>query len=265
MPAVSAAPILGTGGPGLRVLAVDDEAGALENLSRALRADPRVARVWAVTDATAALRLLRDTEVDGVFLDIGLPGLDGMELARLLTRFAVPPAIVFVTALADRALEAYDLGVVDYVRKPATGERLAESVRRVAACRLSQPAPVLLPAADGAGDVTVPVELGGTTRLVPRSAIRWVQAQGDYARLHTVSGSHLVRLPLAALADRWADAGFLRTHRSYLVQLAAVTELRLAGGGYVVIVDGHELPVSRRHAREVKDRLVRAAKQGWHR
>jgi DNA-binding LytR/AlgR family response regulator len=114
-------------------------------------------------------------------------------------------------------------------------------------------------------DPTIPVELAGTTRLLPRSSVRWVEAQGDYARLYTADASHLVRVSLATLAERWADAGFVRIHRSYLVQLKLITELRLTGNGYVVIVDNRELPVSRRHTRELKDKLVRAAKQDWNR
>ena len=109
------------------------------------------------------------------------------------------------------------------------------------------------------------MELAGVTRLLPRSSVRWVEAQGDYARLHTTGGSHLVRVPLATLAEQWAEAGFVRIHRSYLVQIRLIGELRLTNSGYVVIVDGAELPVSRRHTRELKDRLVRAAKQGWQR
>ncbi|GAB7041198.1 MULTISPECIES: LytR/AlgR family response regulator transcription factor [Catenuloplanes] len=247
----------------LRVLAVDDEPPALDELAYLLRTDPRVARVHTAGDATEALRLLRDTDVDAVFLDIRMPGLDGMELARVLRRFARPPAIVFVTAYDDGAVDAFDLGVTDYVRKPVRTERLAESLRRVAEARV-------IPAQRGAlarseDDPTIPVELAGTTRMLPRSAVRWVEAQGDYARLHTADGSHLVRVPLATLAERWADAGFVRIHRSYLVQLRLIAELRLANSGYVVVVDGTELPVSRRHTRELKDRLVRAAKQDWNR
>ena len=100
---------------------------------------------------------------------------------------------------------------------------------------------------------------------IARSSVLWVEAQGDYARLHTADGSHLVRVSLATLAERWADAGFVRIHRSYLVQLRLITELKLTGGGYVVAVGKQELPVSRRHTRELKDRLVRAAKQSWSR
>ncbi|HEU4348838.1 MAG TPA: LytTR family DNA-binding domain-containing protein [Actinoplanes sp.] len=245
-------------GVSLVVLAVDDEPPALDELAYLLNADDRVAHVHRAGDATEALRVLRDTEVDAVFLDIRMPGLDGMELARILRRFAHPPAVVFVTAYDDGAVDAFDLGVTDYVRKPVRAERLAESLRRVAGLRAA-PAPSARPV----DEPTIPVELAGTTRMLPRSSVRWVEAQGDYARLHTADASHLVRVSLATLAERWADAGFVRIHRSYLVQLRLVAELRLTQSGYVVAVDGTELPVSRRHTRELKDRLIRAAKHDW--
>ncbi|GIF25039.1 DNA-binding LytR/AlgR family response regulator [Actinoplanes tereljensis] len=243
----------------LVVLAVDDEPPALDELAYLLNADGRVAHVHRAGDATEALRVLRDTEVDAVFLDIRMPGLDGMELARILRRFARPPAIVFVTAYDDGAVDAFDLGVTDYVRKPVRAERLGESLRRVAGSRLTA-----TPAPTAPGDEpAIPVELAGTTRMLPRSSVRWVEAQGDYARLHTSDASHLVRVSLATLAERWADAGFVRIHRSYLVQIRLISELRLTNSGYVVAVDGVELPVSRRHTRELKDRLIRSAKHDW--
>ena len=183
--------------------------------------------------------MLRDTDVDAVFLDIRMPGLDGMELARVLRRFARPPAIVFVTAYDDGAVDAFDLGV-DRLRAQAGTRRAA---RRVAApgARLAGLVPTPPGGAGRRGrqdDPTIPVELAGTTRMLPRSAVRWVEAQGDYARLHTADGSHLVRVSLATLAERWADAGFVRIHRSYLVQLRLIAELRLTDSGYVVVVDG---------------------------
>ena len=243
----------------LVVLAVDDEPPALDELAYLLNADDRVTHVHRAGDATEALRVLRDTEVDAVFLDIRMPGLDGMELARILRRFAHPPAIVFVTAYDDGAVDAFDLGVTDYVRKPVRAERLGESLRRVVGLQAASAAPANRPV----DEPTIPVELAGTTRMLPRSSVRWVEAQGDYARLHTVDASHLVRVSLATLAERWADAGFVRIHRSYLVQLRLVAELRLTPSGYVVAVDSTELPVSRRHTRELKDKLIRAAKHDW--
>jgi len=249
----------------LRLLAVDDEPPALDELAYLLRADPRVSVVHMAGDAAGALRVLRDNDVDAVYLDIRMPGLDGMELARVFGRFARPPTVVFVTAYDDRAAEAFDLGVADYVRKPVRADRIGESLRRVLAARLVPAHPAVASRREREDDPTIPVELGGTTRMLPRSSVQWVEAQGDYARLHTVDGSHLVRIPLATLAERWADAGFVRIHRSYLVQLHLIGELRMTNNGYVVLVGGQELPVSRRHTRELKDRLVRAAKQTWSR
>src|SRR5436190_12502370 len=218
----------------LRVLAVDDEPPALDELAYLLRADPRVATVNTASDVADAFRVLRDNDVDAVFLDIRMPGLDGMELARVLGRFARPPAVVFVTAYDDRAAEAFDMGVVDYVRKPIQADRIAESLRRVLASRLVPSHPAVAGAREQQDDPAIPVELAGTTRMLPRSSVQWVEAQGDYARLHTADGSHLVRVSLASLAERWAEAGFVRIHRSYLVQLKLIGELRLTNNGYVV-------------------------------
>jgi DNA-binding LytR/AlgR family response regulator len=86
--------------------------------------------------------------------------------------------------------------------------------------------------------------------------VRYVEAQGDYARLHTATGSHLLRTSLAVLEERWADAGFVRIHRSVLVSLAHVDEMRLIDGHTTLRVGRDELPVSRRHTRELRDRLV---------
>jgi DNA-binding LytR/AlgR family response regulator len=285
------------GSGGLVVLAVDDEKPALDELEYLLKQDQRIGTVLTAGNANDALRMLsgrerhrdntpgvpqgqlpvhpitgapiaRSTDVDVVFLDIRMPGLDGLELARVFSTMLVPPAVVFVTAHDDRAVDAYEVGAVDYLLKPLRSERLRSSLDRILSSR------VVASNESGAGDggpgddEVIPVELAGTTKLVPRSAVRYVEAQGDYARLHTNDNkSHLVRIPLSVLEDRWRDAGFVRIHRSYLVSLPLVTELRLSGSGYVVRIgsgpETAELPVSRRHTRELKDRLVRATKQAW--
>ncbi|MEV0250517.1 LytTR family DNA-binding domain-containing protein [Nocardia sp. NPDC050712] len=255
----------------LRVLAVDDEKPALDELVYLLRAQPGVGEIHEAADATSALRELRAHPVDAVFLDINMPGLDGMELAGILSEFANPPAVVFVTAHDDRAVAAFDLGATDYLLKPLREARLAEAVRRIAgnrgaAAESSTPAPEQ-PRTDP--NEVIPVELGGVTTLVPRSSVSWVEADGDYARLHTSDGSHLVRIPLSALESRWEDAGFLRVHRSYLVALRLVTGLRTVGTGTVVCLraEGNaaavELPVSRRQVRELKQRLINGPRQTW--
>ncbi|WP_405495052.1 LytR/AlgR family response regulator transcription factor [Streptomyces sp. NBC_00096] len=105
----------------------------------------------------------------------------------------------------------------------------------------------------------IAVELGGVTRFVPIADIAYVEAQGDYARLHTDEGSHLVRIPLATLEERWAARGFVRIHRRHLVALGRIDELRLDSGTTTVRVGSAELQVSRRHARELRDLLMRRA------
>jgi DNA-binding LytR/AlgR family response regulator len=164
----------------------------------------------------------------------------------VLRQFRQPPAVVFVTAHAVHAVEAFDLHAVDYLLKPVPEERLRDAIGRVRD-----------EAVTGDPDEQVPVELGGVTRFVRRSDVRYASAQGDYVRLHTPSGNPLVRMPLSALEQRWADAGFVRVHRSILVALAHVEELRLSGSRPTVVVDGAELPVSRRHLPEVRGLLRR--------
>jgi DNA-binding LytR/AlgR family response regulator len=251
----------------LRVLAVDDEKPALEELLYLLRADPRVRSAEGATDATEALRRISraldagpdgEDAIDVVFLDIHMAGLTGLDVARLLAGFAKPPLIVFVTAHEGFAVQAFDLKAVDYVLKPVRRERLAEAVRRVddLAGQGAAPAPAPAVTVDSTAD-QIPVELGGVTRFIPIDAIAYVEAQGDYARLHTDEGSHLVRIPLSTLEERWAARGFVRIHRRHLVALGRIDELRLDAGTTTVRVGGAELSVSRRHARELRDLLMR--------
>lgn len=238
------------------VLVVDDEPPALGELAYLLDHDPHVGRVFPAVDGTQALRLLEDERVEVVFLDIRMPGLSGLDLARVLSKFREPPAVVFVTAYDDHAVAAFEVGAVDYVMKPFRPDRVAEAVRRATeAVRGVQAAA----AAPGQDDETIPVELGGVTRFIRRGDIRYVEAQGDYARLHTRDGSHLVRVPLAALEERWSGAGFVRIHRSHLVSLSHVEEIRVEGGRCAVRVGDDVLMVSRRHARELRDLLIRRA------
>ncbi|AZM88191.1 LytTR family DNA-binding domain-containing protein [Streptomyces sp. W1SF4] len=268
----------------LRVLAVDDEKPLLEELLYLLRSDPRVRSAEGASDATEALRrITRAVEsgpdgpdaIDVVFLDIQMAGLTGLDIARLLAGFARPPLIVFVTAHEGFAVQAFDLKAVDYVLKPVRPERLAEAVRRARELlarpvreprpepeRAAVPAPRRTPGAAPAVERApeqIAVELGGVTRFVAIAAIAYVEAQGDYARLHTDEGSHLVRIPLSTLEERWAARGFVRIHRRHLVALARIDELRLDAGTTSVRVGAAELQVSRRHARQLRDLLMRQA------
>ncbi|MFI9810793.1 LytR/AlgR family response regulator transcription factor [Saccharothrix variisporea] len=269
---------------GLLVLAVDDEAPGLSEIKYLLESSPHIRRVLTAFDAAEALRILRgdyDVEVmdrtragrppvDAVFADINMPGLSGTDLARVLGAFRAPPALVFVTGVEhSEAVVAFEVGALDFVTKPINEDRINKAISRVvdrvSATPAAQPEPAPQEPAD---EEVIPVELGGTIKLVPRATVRYVEAQGDYARLHTNDGqSHLVRIPLAQLEERWENAGFVRIHRSFLVALPLVTELRMTSNGYAVVIGSgetaKELPVSRRHTRELKERIVRPPKSSW--
>lgn len=291
-------PVSAGGGPaaaGLVVLAVDDEAPALDEISYLLRGDPRVGTILTAGNAAQALALLSRTDADApipdaVLLDIAMPGWDGVDLARVLSGLPRPPAVAFLSAHDNRAVEAYEIGAVDYLLKPVRAARLAEAVTRFCAARDAsaqadrratdarrdrdrpeRPAGTNGRAAAGNGpagdDVMIAVDLAGSTRFVPRSAVCWAEAQGDYARLHVAGGgSHLIRTPLAVLQEEWAPAGFVRVHRGYLVALSRIVELRSVDGGYRILVSGQpavaDLPVSRRHLRTLRQQLLAGRRPG---
>jgi DNA-binding LytR/AlgR family response regulator len=239
----------------LRALVADDEEPALNELVYLLERDPRIGSIQTASNGADALKILQGADLDVVFCDIKMPGLDGIDLAKVLANFKNPPQIVFVTAYDEHAVAAFELDATDYVMKPVRADRLAQAVRRVIGAGTPTAAP---PQADTTDDETIPVELAGVTRFVQRSTVRYVEAQGDYARLHTGQNSHLVRIPLSTLEERWRDAGFTRIHRSTLVALAHVDEMRVDGGRCAVRVGDDWLPVSRRHTRELRDLLVRS-------
>lgn len=256
----------------LVAIAVDDEKPGMEMLKHRLESNRYIGHIFEAVDASEALRIISAEHplltkrrnaglpaVDVVFADINMPGLTGMEMARVFAALNPAPLLVFVSGHGDEAVNAFDLGAVDYVLKPYEQPRIDKAIDRVRTkLRERYGAPQEDRAAPN-DDEVIPVELAGTTKLIPRSQVRWVEAQGDYARLFTTDGSsHLVRIPLAQLEERWGKAGFVRIHRSYLVALRLITELRMGQGGYQVVIGNEEklLPVSRRHTRELKDRLT---------
>ncbi len=273
--------------PGLRVLAVDDEPPALGELAYLLEHSEGVAQVTPKGSAADALAALQSTDFDAVFLDIRMPGIDGLALAGILTRFAAPPPVVFVTAYDNHAVDAFEVAAVDYLLKPIRAERLALALTRVHSALESRRAaadhqreggvpagPVAgslagsaapeAPAADAVAaplgppaDETIVVELGGVTRYLRRSDVVYVEAQRDYVRLCTRTGGHLVRIPLASLEERWEPAGFVRVHRRFLVNSSFVEALRsVAGRVSVDLGAGQSVPVSRRFTPEVRAALV---------
>ena len=249
------------------VLIADDERPVLDELELLLGRDSRVGRIWRASSGSEAVRLLAEQMVDAAFLDIHMPGLSGFDLARAMSRFNAPPAIVFVTADEAGAVEAFDFRAVDFILKPIRRERLHRAVGRVLAERGSggasgasgaggAPAASAAAAPEVIADETIPVRVGNVMRVVHRSDVRWVHAQGDYSRLVTDTDSHLIRESISDLELRWADAGFIRVHRSYLVARNAITTMKLIGSHPSLTVAGEEIPVSRRSISVVREAIL---------
>jgi DNA-binding LytR/AlgR family response regulator len=235
-------------------LAVDDERPALDDLARVLRAHEDVEAVECAESGQEALQALASAAYDAVFLDVRMPGLDGVELARVLRRFASPPALVFVSAYESAAVEAFELRAVDYLMKPVSRARLDEALDRVRGHEPEEPPPTRVPADEV---VAVDAARGGGTRLVPRSEVLYLQAHGDYVRVVTADARYLMRGRLGDLERRWEPYGFHRVHRGYVVNLRRVVELRpqLNGTAELVLADGSRVPIARREVADLRRRL----------
>jgi DNA-binding LytR/AlgR family response regulator len=238
-------------------LVVDDEAPARDELVYLLHTFPVIDPVHVARNSNDALRCLQERRYDVVFLDVRMPSLNGIELAHVLRRFAAPPAIVFVTAYEEYAVRAFEVRASDYLLKPVSRARLGAALDRALHCARNEPK---VPAQEEDSLPVIPVETTGRIRLIDRLQVCWVEAEGDYARLHIVDGSmHLVRIPISHLEEKWSAHGFIRIHRGHLVPVRHITEFAAVGGNHTVVVAGRVLPVSRRHAREVRDRFLHAA------
>ena len=249
---------------GLAVLAVDDEPRALADVKRLLETSAAVDRVATATSAKEALVYLSGGKYDALFLDVQMPEIEGMALARLLRRFADPPAVVFLTGHPDAAVEAFEVQALDFLVKPVSRERLDEALQRVTERVRETPA-----GANGGGGngaeagasrpdvVAVDNPKGGGKRLVRLETIQAAQANGDYARIICDDGRFLLRTPLTQLEKEWTPAGFARVHRAYLVNLSHAVELRAQQNGTAVLVlrDGTEIPVARRNVAALRRRL----------
>lgn len=266
--------------PKLRVLAVDDERPALEDLGRLLEGSAAVSEVVLADGGGSALRRLAEDSFDVVFLDVRMPELDGLALADVLSRFADPPALVFVSAYEDGAVGAFehDLRPLDYLMKPVSRNRVEQALQRALASAEAGVGAAGLAGAGGLvgagagergdGGTTLPVgttdeiipvahQRGGATRLLQRSAILYVKAEGDYVRIHADSGRYLVRAALSDIEQRWGRYGFVRVHRSYVANLHRAVEIRpeLGGAVTVVLADGSNVPVARRQVADLRRRL----------
>ena len=247
---------------GLTVLAVDDEQTQLSDLARLLRDFPGVEEVECADGGHDALVKASGQAFDAIFLDVRMPDLDGLMLARVLKRFSNPPHIVFVSAYDTAAVDAFELRAVDYLRKPVSRRRVEEALERVSAARRY--------GEDGAGaedpSARTPSEhdmvaalssRNGSIRLVPRSEILYAQAHGDFVRIVTGEGRYLLRATLTELERRWEPFGFLRVHRGFVANLKQAIELRpqLGGTAELVLPGERTVPVARRQVAELRQLL----------
>jgi DNA-binding LytR/AlgR family response regulator len=249
---------------GLTILAVDDEHTPLEDLARLLRSFPAVHEVECAFGGHDALLKASSQAYDAIFLDVRMPDLDGVELGRVLRRFASPPQLVFVSAYDGAAVDAFELRALDYLRKPVSRRRLEEALERVSAAvetgETHSNGNGHRSHAASSGEiemVAVSAARGGSTRLINRGSILYVQSHGDFVRIVTEDGRYLLRNTLNEIERRWEQFGFVRVHRQYVANLARAVELRplLGGTAELAFADGQVIPVARRHVADLSRRL----------
>jgi two-component system LytT family response regulator len=267
--------------PELRVVVVDDEPIARRGLTRLLEPHTDVAVVGECRNGREAVATLRAEQPDLVFLDVQMPDMDGFAVLRALPPLPLP-IVVFVTAFDEYAVRAFDVHAVDYLVKPFSDARFELTLARArsyvqqreAAALASRLAGLLAestPASPSPPPSSVPSEppelklvanLGQKAQVVPVREIDWVEAQDYCVLIHVGKTSYLLRESIRSLQQRLESAGFLRVHRSAMVNVDRVRALRRPGRGewIVSLADGTELPVSRRNRAallQTVDRLAR--------
>jgi two-component system response regulator AlgR len=244
-----------TGSSALRVLVVDDEALARLRL-KTLLADCREPTAVAVAEAggaVAAMHLLQHEAFDVVLLDIHMPGTDGLALANAVRQLADPPAVVFVTAHAEHAVQAFELEAADYLTKPVRLERLQAALQKVKRLRAAAPGlAAVLP------EEVLIIQDRGKTLRVPLAEVLYLKAELKYVTVRTAGRSHILDGALSELEERYATR-FLRVHRNALVARSAIRALERhvdpeEGEGWAVRLAGVEelLAVSRRQLSAVR-------------
>jgi two-component system, LytTR family, response regulator len=243
----------------LRTVVVDDEALARRRVCELVDAHPELERVGEASDGAGALDVIVDLRPDLVFLDIQMPELDGFEVLAALDEDDVP-AVVFVTAYDEHALRAFDVGAFDYLLKPVTPERFEAAVARVRDRTTSGEAP------RRARDLASRMERerGWARRLVTRTGnrhafvpvgeINWIEADGNYARVHVGTRTHLVRVTMRDLEARLDPDDFVRIHRSTIVAIDRIGSIRIGESGEweVTMAKGERLATSRSYADRVR-------------
>ena len=234
----------------LKAIIVDDEAPARSELRYLLEQQGQVDVVAEAASVRESIEKLKDYPCDVLFLDINMPEATGLQLAEALQCLKFPPAVVFVTAYSEHALDAFAVNAVDYLVKPVEEDRLDKAVRRVMSNVSLH--------AQAQKTERIPVEKSGKKVLIGIDQVRFVMARDDYAFLQTDKDRYFSTASLAQLEKRLDGYGFFRVHRGYLVNLSMVEEVESVAGGTLLLslrdVD-EKIPVSRRRVAALKKSL----------
>ena len=249
----------------LSVIIVDDEPTARRRLKRFLLAAPEVEIVAECATGAAAVAVLRERTADAIFLDVQMPEMNGFDVLRTVGAERVP-LVVFVTAFDEFALQAFEAHAIDYLLKPFGEERVLRALERVRTflagksdrgARQAQLRALLQSTAEESLPSCLFVKRDDRVLVLRPHDIDWIEAVGDYVKLHVGTESHLTRTTLSEMQRRLAADGFVRVHRSRLVNLARVRELRPASRGEstVVLKNGTRLEASYTFLKEMQERL----------
>ncbi len=237
----------------MRILIVDDEPLARERLRSLIAEIGQDEVIGEAGDGVGAIDAVQRLNPDMVLLDIRMPGMDGLEVARHLRLLARPPAVVFATAFGDHALEAFEANAIDYLLKPIRAERLAAALER--ARSLTALRREVLPPTDARTHLSAVVK--GRLQLVPVAEIRYLHADQKYVEAVWPQGRVLIEDSLKSLELEFPRR-FVRVHRNALVAIEYVEALERLDDGEVVLVlrgIGERVAVSRRMVSEVRQRL----------
>jgi two-component system, LytTR family, response regulator len=261
--------------PPWRIAIVDEEPMAMLRLRRMLLADPHVELVGESTDGPDALAMVHRTRPDILFLDIQIPGFDGLTLVQEITADQAP-ALVFVTAFENFAVRAFEAQAVDYLLKPVSEDRVKVALTRAKAAvankrtdlgRILQAVDELrveqetlrgmIPRHKASLLERLLVKVEGRTVVLPVREIDWIESSANYVKVHVGNQSFYYRETLSNLAEELDPGSFARIHRSTIANLDRIREIQpwFSGDGMVVLRNGTKLRMSRSYRRDVEMRL----------
>jgi two-component system LytT family response regulator len=247
----------------LKTITVDDEPVALRRLSRLLSRAEDVEIVAACKDGPSAVEAVREHKPDVLFLDVQMPGMNGFEVLQALKGVRLP-VVIFVTAFDEFAVRAFEARALDYVLKPFGEARVEQALERARTCirgdvtrdeQRAQLAAFIGTAGRRTDARCLFVKRDDRVLVLQPAEIDWVEADGDYVRIHTADTTHFTRMKLSELERRLAPEGFVRIHRSRIVNLAHVAEFRALSRGPSVVMmkSGARLEASYAYLRDVQN------------